>query len=170
MRVRQTTSAKFIDVRPAVSERARGLIPNMSTAPRTTLTLPADILAGLDQAAEAERRSRSNMASIAIEQYLAQRNSTSGASRLADLERLAHSNVGVNMPDDTDPRPTDVGSQGNVGAPAFGGPFGKSTVDEKVLAQNAGRQTQISKDSHNANKQHLADHLARTGGKPWGEK
>ena len=61
----------------------------MSTAPRTTLTLPANILAGLDQAAEAERRSRSNMASLAIEQYLRQRSAVTGESRLRDLEALA---------------------------------------------------------------------------------
>ena len=74
------------------------------------------------------------------------------------------------MSDDTDPMPVSVGSQTNQGAPAFGGPFGKGTVDEKVIAQNAGRQTPISKDAQSANRAHLADHLSRTGGKPWGEK
>ncbi len=142
----------------------------MATTERTHLTLPSQTLAQLDQAAEAERRSRSNMASIAIEQYLAQRNAVTGESRLRDLERLAAQHLtGDPMADnDTDPMPVSVGSQDSPSTVPFGKGF--ITADEKVAAQNAGRQTQISQDCHNASKQHLADHLARTGGNLPGAK
>lgn len=64
---------------------------------RTHITISAQTLAQLDQAAEAERRSRSNMATVAIEQYLAQRASADGASRLRELEHLANQHQGVPM-------------------------------------------------------------------------
>ena len=142
--------------------------------PPTTVRVPPDLRSEIDRAAKENNRTFSGellyraRIGLAVQQHWTAHGAVTGALRLADLERLANSNVGVPMADhDTDPRPTDVGSQGNVGAPAFGGPFGKSTVDEKVLAQNSGRQTPISKAAHDANKQHLADHLARVGGKPW---
>jgi predicted transcriptional regulator len=127
---------------------------------RTHITLPARTLAQLDQAAEAERRSRSNMATIAIEEYLKQHASVTGASRLRDLERLANSNTGAPMSDpDVDPMPPSVGSEPSAGAPALGAPFGKVTSDDTV---NAGRRQPISQAAHDANREHLARH-ARGG-------
>lgn len=68
---------------------------------RAHIYLPPETLSALDQAAEADRRSRSSMATIAVEQFLAARASVTGASRLADLERLATStpNKGNTMTD-----------------------------------------------------------------------
>ena len=69
----------------------------MATTERIHITLPTQTLAQLRQAAEAERRSDSNMASIAIEQYLAQRAATTGESRLRDLERLSNQHQGAQV-------------------------------------------------------------------------
>ncbi len=139
----------------------------MST--RAHIFFPPETLEELDRAASQDRRTRSATVQIAVEQYLAQRSSVTGPSRLAQLERLANSNIGANMsdPDDVNPMPPSLGDETSSGAPAFGGPYGKITIDPTVNAINSGTRQPVSAAAHDANRAHLADHLA--GGK-WGGK
>lgn len=73
---------------------------------RAHIFFPQKTLEALDKAAKADRQTRSAAVQLAVEQYLAQRESVTGTSRLADLERLATSslsrlNEGAPMPPDS---------------------------------------------------------------------
>lgn len=60
----------------------------MST--RAHIALPPETLSALDRAAAEDRRTRSATVELAVEQYLRQRSSVTGESRLRDLERRAN--------------------------------------------------------------------------------
>lgn len=63
------------------------------------ITLPAEHVPALDSLAVAERRSRSSLVAIAIDEYLL-RHGASGRQRLAELERLAQEGIArANRPD-----------------------------------------------------------------------
>lgn len=133
-----------------------------------TAYLPEPIAERITRDARERNESENRVLVLALADYYGLRTAVTGETRYRDLEALAARNLPNNagdispMIDDGTPAPPSVGSETSSGAPAFGGPFGKSTVDEKVIAQNAGRQTQISRDAENANRAHLERH-ARGG-------
>jgi predicted transcriptional regulator len=55
----------------------------------TSITLPRQQVEQLDQLAERERRSRSNLVSVALAEYFELRRRITGPSRLAELEQLS---------------------------------------------------------------------------------
>ena len=135
--------------------------------PPTTVRVPPDLRSEIDRAAKENNRTFSGellyraRIGLAVQQHWTAHGAVTGALRLTDLERLANSNLGVPMADhDTDPRPSSVGNEDSAGTVPFGKGF--ISADGKVIAQNAGQRTQISRDAENANRAHLERH-ARGG-------
>jgi predicted transcriptional regulator len=136
------------------------------TTPTSVRLTPSE-RAALDDYASRVDRDRSYVVRQAVNEFLAQRGTT-GASRLAELERLANQHTqGDPMIDDGSPVPTSIGPETGPDTPA---PVGRGTNDATLSAINSGGRQQISRDANDANRAALADHLARTGGKPWSVK
>lgn len=86
-----------------------------------TTYLPEPIAERITRDARERNESENRVLVLALADYYGLRTAVTGETRYRDLERIANSNLGANMPDDTDPMPVSVGSQTNQGAPAFGG-------------------------------------------------
>jgi Arc/MetJ-type ribon-helix-helix transcriptional regulator len=140
----------------------------MAAVNPTSVRLPRQTLDALDEFAERTYRDRSDVVRLAVDEFLKQRASVTGASRLRDLERVASQHTqGDPMIDDGSPRPVSTGPETGPDTPA---PLGLGTNDATLSAINSGGRQQISRDANDANRGALADHLARTGGKPWSVK
>jgi hypothetical protein len=87
------------------------------TTPTSVRLTPSE-RAALDDYASRVDRDRSYVVRQAVNEFLTQRSSTTGASRLRDLEALANQHLkGAPMPDpDIDPMPPSVGAETSSGA------------------------------------------------------
>lgn len=130
------------------------------TSPTSVRLTPSE-RAALDDYASRVDRDRSYVVRQAVNEFLAQRASVTGGSRLRDLEAIANQHLGATppmpIPDDGSPMPPSVGGDPSSASPSFGGPFGKGSADEALAKANSGRSNQADQARTHA------DHFARSG-------